>query len=168
MKKITLIMLFASLFMVANATDDKMSVTTTNGNTITIIGTESGLNIDEYKGKIIFLEFFGHKCPPCIRSIPHYKRLQAKYKDKLAIVAIEVQGLNDKELKSFVKEKGINYTTISHEKAGNLIPYIAKRAQWEGAIPFLIVLDQKGNVQLVQAGMLPESTLENLIKKLSK
>ncbi len=168
MKKITLIMLFASLFMVANATDDKMSVTTTNGNTITIIGTESGLNIEEYKGKIVFLEFFGHKCPPCIRSIPHYKKLQAKYKDKLAIVAIEVQGLNDKELRAFVKEKGINYTTISHEKAGNLIPYIAKRAQWEGAIPFLIVLDQDGTVKLVQAGMLPQATLENLIKKLSK
>ncbi len=168
MRKIALIMLFASLLVTANAKDDKMSVTTTNGNKLTIIGTESGLNIEEYKGKIIFLEFFGHRCPPCIRSIPHYKKLQAKYKDKLAIVAIEVQGLSDKELKAFVEKKKINYTTISHEKAGELIPYIAKRAQWEGAIPFLVVLDQNGGVQLVQAGMLPESTLENLIVKLSK
>lgn len=161
-------MLFASLLVTANAKDDKMSITTVDGKTLTIIGTESGLNVEEHKGKIIFLEFFGHRCPPCIRSIPHYKKLQAKYKDKLAIIAVEVQGLSDKELKAFVAKKGINYPTISHEKAGNLVPYIAKRAQWEGAIPFLVVLDQDGGVQLVQAGMLPETTLEKLIEKLSK
>ena len=168
MKKIALIMLFVSLFSVANGADDKMIVTTTNGKTLTIIGTEAGLNVEEHKGKIIFLEFFGHRCPPCIRSIPHYKRLQAKYKDKLAIIAIEVQGLGNAELKEFVKTEGINYATVSHEKAGNLVPYIARRAQWEGAIPFLVVLDQEGGVQLVQAGMLPETSLENLIEKLSK
>jgi len=168
MKKIALILLFASLLTVANGADDKMSVTTTSGETLTIIGTEAGLKIKEHQGKVIFLEFFGHRCPPCIRSIPHYKRLQAKYKDKLAIIAVEVQGLDDSALKEFVKTKGINYPTVSHEKAGNLVPYIARRAQWEGAIPFLVVLDQEGGVQLVQAGMLPESSLENLIEKLSK
>jgi len=168
MKKIALILLFASLLTVANGADDKMSVTTTSGETLTIIGTEAGLKIKEHQGKVIFLEFFGHRCPPCIRSIPHYKRLQAKYKDKLAIIAVEVQGLDDGALKEFVKNKGINYPTVSHEKAGNLVPYIARRAQWEGAIPFLVVLDQEGGVQLVQAGMLPETSLENLIEKLSK
>jgi len=168
MRKLTLLMLIVSMFTFVNASDDKMSITTVEGKTLTVIGTEDGLTIPEYKGKIIFLEFFGHRCPPCLKSISHYKKLQAKYQKNLAIVAIEVQGLEDKALKSFVAKKGINYDAVAQEKAGSLVQYIARRAEWQGAIPFLLVLDKKGNVQLVQAGMLPESALENLITKLSK
>jgi len=168
MKRLTLLVFIVSLLTFANASDDKLAVTTIEGKKLNIIGTEDGLLIPEYKGKIIFLEFFGHRCPPCLKSISHYKALQAKYKKRLAIVAVEVQGLGNSELKSFVTKKGINYDVIAQEKAGSLVPYIAKRAEWQGAIPFLVVLDGKGSVQLVQAGMLPESALENLITKLSK
>ncbi|MBL0722093.1 MAG: TlpA family protein disulfide reductase [Sulfurovum sp.] len=168
MRKITLLVIIASFFTILNASDDKMSVSTVDGKKINIIGTEEGLKFPEYSGKVIFLEFFGHRCPPCIKSIPHYKKLQAKYQNKLAIIAIEVQGLDNGDLKSFARKKGINYDVIAQEKAGDLVRYIATRAEWQGAIPFLVVLDTKGNVQLVQAGMLPESALENLINKLSK
>jgi thiol-disulfide isomerase/thioredoxin len=131
-------------------------------------GTTTGLIFDEYKGKIVFLEFFGHRCPPCLRSISHYKKLQSKYKDKLAIIAIEVQGMDEAQLKDFVKEKGINYVTVTQGKSGDIVPYISTRAQWQGSIPFLVILDKKGDVQLVQAGMLPEEALEDVIEKLSK
>ncbi|MEA3492689.1 MAG: TlpA disulfide reductase family protein [Campylobacterota bacterium] len=169
MKKIFILtLLLASLFTTSQAEDDKFTMTSVDGKTIHVRGTTNGLIFDEYRGKIIFLEFFGHRCPPCLKSISHYKNLQKKYRDRLAIIAIEVQGYDDAELKAFVKSRGINYVTISQEKAGNLIPYISARAQWQGSIPFLVILDQKGNVQLVQAGMLPESELENAIKQLSK
>lgn len=168
MKKFTFTLLLASLLSFTYAADDIITVTTVKDKTLNIIGTDVGLSIKEHAGKVVFLEFFGHRCPPCIKSIPHYIKLQEKFKDKLAIVAVEVQGLNNAQLKKFVEEKGINYPTVSQEKAGSLVPYISKRAQWEGAIPFLIVLDPKGEVQLVQAGMLPETTLEKLILKLSK
>ena len=42
-----------------------------------------------------------------------------------------------------------------------------KEQQWRGSIPFLVALDTKGVVQFVQAGMLPESSLEELIKQLA-
>ncbi|MEA3456893.1 MAG: TlpA disulfide reductase family protein, partial [Campylobacterota bacterium] len=131
-------------------------------------GTETGMVFEEFKGKIIFLEFFGHRCPPCIKSIPHYKRLQEKFKDDLVIIAVEVQGFDENELKAFTKEKGVNYVTISQEKAGQLVPYISQRAQWQGSIPFLVILDKKGDVQLMQAGMLSEEALEKYIEELSK
>jgi len=168
MKKIALLVIIASFFTILNASDDKMSVSTVDGKTIHIIGTKEGLKFPEYSNKVVFLEFFGHRCPPCLKSISHYKKLQSKYKNKLEVIAVEVQGLSNSGLKAFAKKKGINYDVVAQEKAGNLVRYIATRAEWQGAIPFLIVLDPKGNVQLVQAGMLPESALENLINKLSK
>jgi len=144
-----------------------MTMTDINGKTYKVKGTEEGLDIEGLKGKIIFLEFFGHSCPPCLASIPHLINLQNKYKDKLEIISIEVQGYNSKRLSDFAKEKGMNYTVISSETASEVVDYIQQRAQWRGSIPFLVVLDGKGDVQFVQAGMLPESSLEKIIAQLS-
>ncbi len=156
----------------AYAIEDKpkmpiMSITDTNGKTYKVTGTHQGLNIEGLEGKVIFLEFFGHQCPPCLASIPHLIKLQKKYKDTLAIVAIEVQGYSAAQAKAFVKEKGINYIVAAEENASRLLSYIQQRAQWRGSIPFLVALDTEGTVQFVQAGMLPEESLEDLISQLS-
>jgi len=169
MKKLltSALLLLALLSSNLTAKDFKMSMTDINGKTYSVIGTEQGLNIEGSKGKIVFLEFFGHRCPPCLASIPHLIDLQKKHKDKLAIFAIEVQGLNNSSLKAFAKKKGMNYTVVADEKANGIVNYITQRAQWQGSIPFLVVMDKKGDVQFVQAGMLPEASLEELIKQLN-
>ena len=146
----------------------EMTMTDIQEKTYDVTGTEQGLNIKGLEGKVVFLEFFGHKCPPCLASIPHLIKLQKKHKDKLAIVSIEVQGYTHEQVKNFAKEKGMNYIVVSEEKAPELVNYIQQRAQWRGSIPFLVAMDTKGDVQFVQAGMLPESSLEELISQLSK
>lgn len=138
------------------------------GSSYTVEALPNGLQFKELKGKIVFLEFFGHRCPPCNKSIPKYISLQKKYKDKLAIVAIEVQGLSTQQTAEFAKQKGINYITISQMDAGMLTEHVAARASWSGAIPFLIILNQKGEVETMQAGLIPEDALANVIETLSK
>jgi thiol-disulfide isomerase/thioredoxin len=174
MKKLfSTLFLLLSLFTYTQATEDKkyaaeMTMTDTTGKTYEVSGTEQGLNIKGLEGKVIFLEFFGHKCPPCLASIPHLIDLQNKHKEDLAIVSIEVQGFSHEEVKAFAEEKGMNYIVVSEEKAPELVNYIQQRAQWRGSIPFLVAMDTKGDVQFVQAGMLPESSLEELFSQLSK
>lgn len=165
-------LLLFSLLTYAQAAGDKsplapMKMTDITGKTYDVQGTEQGLKIKGLEGKVVFLEFFGHKCPPCLASIPHLIKLQNKHKDKLAIVSIEVQGYNHAQTAKFAKEKGMNYIVVSEEKASELVNYIQQRAQWRGSIPFLVALDPKGDVQFVQAGMLPEASLEELISQLS-
>ena len=166
-------LLLLSLLTYTHAAGDQtplaeMTMTDITGKTYDVTGTEQGLNIKGLEGKVIFLEFFGHKCPPCLASIPHLIKLQKKHKDKLAIVSIEVQGYTHEQVKNFAKEKGMNYIVVSEEKAPELVNYIQQRARWRGSIPFLVAMDTKGDVQFVQAGMLPESSLEELISQLSK
>ncbi|SFZ98800.1 thioredoxin family protein [hydrothermal vent metagenome] len=163
---VTAVLMFSSISSLQAADEHKMSMTDIKGKTYKVEGTEQGLKIEGLEGKIVFLEFFGHKCPPCLKTIPHLKKLQAEHKDKLAIVAIEVQGLTNSQLKKFAKKKEMNYTVVADEKAEGIVDYIAQRAEWQGSIPFLVAMDRHGNVQFVQAGMLPESSLEELIKQL--
>jgi len=170
MRKLLATLLIFSLTSFVQAEEKslaKMSMTDVTGKTYTVTGTEQGLNIQGLEGKVVFLEFFGHNCPPCLASIPHLINLQNKYKDKLAIVSIEVQGYSNAQVTAFVKEKGMNYIVVAEEKAPQLVNYIQQRAQWRGSIPFLVALDTKGDVQFVQAGMLPEESLEELISQLS-
>ncbi len=168
MKKLlaSIALLLTLLTSTQAANDMKMSMTDIKGKTYQVTGTEQGLNIQGLEGKIVFLEFFGHKCPPCLASIPHLIKLQKKYKNKLAIVAVEVQGYSNVQLQDFAKKKGMNYIVVSEEKTNGIVNYISARAQWQGSIPFLVAMDKKGDVQFVQAGMLPESSLEELIKQL--
>jgi thiol-disulfide isomerase/thioredoxin len=173
MKKLLLSVLLLFTFLStaqAQSNDKKSSIELTDiyGKTYTVKGTKEGLKISGMEGKVVFLEFFGHRCPPCLRSIPHLINLQKKYKDKLAIISIEVQGLSQEQLKTFAQKKGMNYTVISGEKEHLFVSYISQRAQWQGSIPFLLALDPKGDVQFIQAGMLPESALEELFQQLSK
>ncbi len=173
MKKIAVLaFLIVSLFSTVQAQeipnkDHTFTITDIKGVTYEITGKEEGLDIKGLEGKIIFLEFFGHKCPPCLKSIPHLISFQEKHKDKLAIIALEVQGYNNEQLSAFAKEKGINYIAVSEETSGNFVNYISQRAEWNGNIPFLVALDATGDVQFIQAGMLPEVYLEELIKQLT-
>jgi len=164
----TLLLLTSSYAAKNTQSNPMMTMTDINGKTYNVQGTEEGLKIQGLEGKVIFLEFFGHQCPPCLASIPHLIKLQEKYKNKLAVVSIEVQGYDTKRLAAFAKEKGMNYIVVSEKTASALVSYIQQRAQWRGGIPFLVAMDTAGNVQFVQAGMLPESSLEALISQLSE
>ena len=168
-KMLTLFFLIVSLgtWSLAEEHPD-LSFKDINGTTLQIKGAAQGLDIPSLKGKVVFLEFFGHKCPPCLMSIPHLIELQEKHKDKLTIISVEVQGMNEEELKDFVFKKGINYTVSTEKNARMLVNYIATRAEWSGSIPFMVAMDKKGDVQFVQAGMIPQDYLENLLEQLSK
>lgn len=146
----------------------KMSITDIHNKTYKVQATHQGFTIKGLEGKVIFLEFFGHQCPPCLRSIPYFSKLQSKYKDKLAIVGIEVQGYSQSQLQSFAKRKGINYIVATESNAAKLVDYISQRAQWQGSIPFLVALDKRGDVQFVHTGALPKASLEELFTELNK
>jgi len=165
MKKLFgLITLFALLSGLSHAADNTLTLKTLTGKEIHIVGTEKGFTIPEYKNKILFVEFWGTHCPPCLMSIPHYIELQEKYKDDMAMLAIEVQNTSKEKLKVFAKVKGMNYDIVEYKNGYAFVEYITQRAGWKGSIPLLLILDQEGVVQIVQPGFIPKENLEKVIK----
>ncbi len=171
MKKILTIaitmMIALSTLNAAQEAVDSIKFKTITGKQIEVIGTDKGFSIPQYKGKVVFVEFWGTHCPPCLISIPHYIELQSKYKDKLAILAIEVQNKPLEGLKEFVKVKGMNYDVVSYKDGLTFVEYISQRAAWSGSIPFLVILDTKGEVQIIQPGLIPVEQLESVIQEMT-
>ena len=66
------------------------------------------LNLDQYKGKVVYVDFWASWCGPCRESFPWMKKMQQQYgKDGLVIIAINVdqdKKLADKFLSEFKPE----------------------------------------------------------------
>jgi len=138
-------------------------VKTIDNKTLEVSEAKNGLAFKGFKGKVVLLEFWGTHCPPCLMSIPHYKKLTKEYKDKLAMVAIEVQMTPKEQLKKFVEDKGINYYIGTQEDNLDFVRYVAQRAGWRGAIPYLIALDTNGNVIDIKRGFASEEYVKKII-----
>ncbi len=167
----TILLAFGSSFLYAeSATEptDHFTLTNTEGQDIHVSATENGLAFKEFQGKAVFLVLFGHMCPPCNAEIPEFIELKSNYKDKLAIVALEAQRYDMQKLKAFKEKKGINYNLIPGKDNDEFIGYIAQRAGWNGAIPFIIALDKKGEVQAIEQGYISQEKLESWVKQLTK
>jgi len=82
-------MVTISLTISVQAAEEVFPVSTVAGKMLRFEGTPDGLTTTPYQGKIVFIEFWGTWCGPCLLSIPHHEELQEQYKDKLRIVAFE-------------------------------------------------------------------------------
>ena len=168
-KKLLLaLLLIASFLSAKEANNLTFKLKTIDGKTLAVEGTKNGLKFKDFKNKIVLLEFWGTHCPPCLFSIPHYIDLTKKYKDKIAMVAIEVQMTPKEQLQEFVKAKGINYNVLDQRENMDFVRYVATRAQWRGAIPYLLIFGKNGEVATIQRGMVSEEYIENVIKQLDK
>lgn len=156
----------------ANSTKEvKTIVKTINGKDLQVVKTHDGLIFKELKNKIILLEFFGHSCPPCRASIPGYNKFLEKYKDKIAVLAVEVWGLNHKQLSDFTKEMHIKYLVATQGESGALIRFVQQLTGWHPkyGVPFLIIFKPDGKLyKYIPPKQLPEAYIEHLLNDLLK
>ena len=167
-KFITLLALLALLTLSINLYAESINIADTDGNSYTVEATDSELKISGMEGKVVFLEFFGLKCPACKEEMPTLINLQSKYSDKMQVLAIEVQQNDIKPINQYKQQHGINYPTFSNYDIGTLVRFIADKSGWDGKIPFMVGIDKDGQVRFTQAGLINEDTLAEKITEYSK
>ena len=73
---------------------------------------ERPIALRDFRGKVIFLNFWATWCPPCKEEMPSMERLYRRYKDRgLAMLAISIDS-EDKAgvAAAFVKKYGLTFT----------------------------------------------------------
>ncbi|HNI62796.1 MAG TPA: TlpA disulfide reductase family protein, partial [Agitococcus sp.] len=104
------------------------------------------LNLDQYKGKVVYVDFWASWCGPCRESFPWMKKMQQQYgKDGLVIIAINVdqdKKLADKFLSEFKPEFNVLF-----DKDGKLAEDFKV-----SSMPSSYVLDREGKPRFKHKG----------------
>ena len=166
--KTTLLTLLTILVFTFNLSAEDMKMIDTDGKSYNVSGTNNELKIEGMEGKVVFLEFFGLNCPACKRIMPNLIKVQEKYKNKLQVMAIEVQKHDIDPINAYKQAHGVNYITLSNYDVGRVARYVMEKSGWQGAIPFLVAIDSKGQVQFAQAGVMSEEDLAKYVESFSK
>jgi peroxiredoxin len=98
------------------------------------------VNISDFRGKIVLLNFWATWCPTCVVEMPSMEKLHRKLKDKdFALVSISLQD-PAAEVKRFFKQNKLTFTALL-DSTGKTVPGIGIRA-----IPTTLILDKTGRV----------------------
>jgi thiol-disulfide isomerase/thioredoxin len=131
------------------------------------------INLSEYKGKIVLLDFWGSWCGPCRASHPHLKELYSKYKDKgFEIIAIAQQRFKTiEERKSkwieAIEKDGINWVHVMNDDGSESRQDIVSDYRVT-AFPTKILLDRDGKILLRITASATDDIDKMLEKKLGK
>jgi len=161
--------LLVSLLFVANifATNISFEFDDINDNKINITLDKTGIKFTNSPNKIILLDFWGLYCPPCIMTIPHLIELQDTYKDKLEVIGIQVQDrLSTNQMKKFIQKFGINYKIVDSDKTNGFINIISNITNWQGSIPFMLLIDTNGKIRTLYKGLVSKRELSMDIRKI--
>jgi thiol-disulfide isomerase/thioredoxin len=97
---------------------------------------------DDFKGKVVVVDFWATWCPPCRAEIPGYTELQRKYgKDGFMIVGISLDQAGPDVVKSFADKTGINYQLVMGDEK-----VVAAFGGVEG-IPTTFLIDRAGQIR---------------------
>ena len=98
------------------------------------------VNISDFRGKIVFLNFWATWCPTCVVEMPSMEKLHRKLKDQdFALVTISIQD-SAAEVQRFFKQNQLTFTALL-DTIGKTIPEFAIRA-----IPTTLILDKSGRI----------------------
>ncbi len=109
-------------------------------------------SLADFKGKVIFLNYWATWCPPCIAEMPSIQKLHENMGDEVEFVMLSFDDDFEKA-KAFNARKG--YDLPIYAPVSNL-PEMFQSS----ALPTTYIIDAEGNVALTHKGMADYSTSE--------
>jgi len=115
-------------------------------------------SLKELRGKRVFFAYWGTRCPPCIKEIPHFRSLV----DSMPADSFQILGITTDPpptLEHFTTVMDFNYPIISlaTQREALITPYTKVRA-----LPTLMVISPKGRFEAIRVGGLPDGQLAAL------
>jgi peroxiredoxin len=119
--------------------------------------------LDQWKGKVLVVNFWATWCEPCREEMPEFVKAQAASGSKgLQFVGIAID--SPAKIRQFAQELKLNYPSLvggygSLELSKTLGNKIA-------ALPFTVIVDREGRIAYTQMGPLKPAKLDAIVGKL--
>ncbi len=123
----------------------------------------SSHTLNDWRGKVVLVNFWATWCAPCREEIPLLVRLQAQYAASgLQVVGIATDETSTKDVKDYLTKMVVNYPMLMGDEnvdrmvagfGGNLI-----------GLPFSLLLDKNGRVLKLSAGELDPKDADAMVR----
>ena len=120
-------------------------------------------SLDQWRGKVLVVNFWATWCAPCREEIPLLVKLQDKYGPRgLQIVGIAID--QPGKVRPYAAELGMNFPIlIGGLDAIELARGMGNRA---GVLPFTLIVGRDGKVAATEVGAVKEPTIDPLLASL--
>ena len=120
-------------------------------------------SLENYKGKVIFLNFWATWCPPCKKEMPDVESIYKEYgENKKDVIILGVNSEKENEVKKFLKDKGYTFPTLIDENSEVMRKYFIQ------AFPTSFVIDKEGNIYGYVMGGLTKEQIKQVIEEVLK
>lgn len=137
-------------------------------NSLSLMGLDGAMHsLEDWKGKVVVLNFWATWCSPCLSEIPDFVAYQDQYKTRgLQIIGVGLD--EEKKLRNVQRTLEINYPVLvaDPKKNGALMESWGNNS---GIVPYSVVIDRNGRVAYTHHGQIDNDTFnENILPLLGK
>ena len=119
------------------------------------------VRLEDYRGKVVLLDFFATWCGPCKIEIPWFMEMERKNKDRgFAVLGVSMDDEGWDIVKPFLAELGVNYrVVIGNDSTAQLYGGV-------DALPTTFLIDRNGKIASVHIGLASRKDFEDGIEQL--
>ncbi len=119
------------------------------------------VQLSEYKGKVVLLNFWATWCGPCKIEIPWFIEFEQKFKDKgFAVVGVAMDEEGWEVVKPYITSKKVNYRILQGtDQTAELYGGV-------DSLPTTFLIDKNGKIAGVHIGLVSKSEYEKDINAL--
>jgi thiol-disulfide isomerase/thioredoxin len=119
----------------------------------------AAVSLDDYRGRVVVINFWATWCPPCRVEMPELDAYQAELGDRIAILGVDM-GEPPGAIVPFVREYGLRFPILLDETGAIAASYGV------AGLPTSLILDRSGVVRERVTGAMTRDTLARRVERL--
>lgn len=119
---------------------------------LTTLDGKPAVELQELKGKVVYMDFWASWCPPCVKSFAFLNQLEQEMKDHdVHIIAVNLDE-KVKDAQEFLTKHPANFSIVvdPSKECAKVFEVMA--------MPTSYIIDKKGNIRHVHQGFRPGET----------
>lgn len=113
------------------------------------------VQLADYRGKYVVLNFWGSFCPPCVQEMPLLQSKYEEYKDQDVVVLAVNLDESTVAIRDFIRNMGLSFPILLDKN-------IIRKQYGVYNYPTTFFLDQQGVIRDIYVGEMTQGSLNNI------